>query len=154
MGAGTARNVLAESAWLKGTIRTRLPGLRQEVIASVEKIVVETSRALGGQARLELRTGYPRVANDPGLLELTRRIGRELFGPERIVESREPTMGADDFSYYLSEQGGVPGCMIRIGLGGEHPLHSSRFDFGHQALAPTLVLLRQVSLAVLAGEGC
>ena len=115
MGAGSARNVLAGSAWLRGTIRTRLPEVRRQVIDSVEKIVVQTSQALGGSARMELLTGYPRVRNYSRLLRLVRRIGCELFGPDQVVETREPTMGADDFSYYLSEQGGVPGCMIGLG---------------------------------------
>ncbi len=153
MGVGRARNVIADRAWLKGTIRTRHPEVRRKVIHAVEQIATRTAGALGGSATVDLQTGYPRVRNDPRLLALMRRLGRELFGPENVLESTDATMGADDFSYYLSEQGGVPGCLVRLGVETDQPLHTDGFDFGHRALEPGILLLANTCLAILRGEG-
>jgi len=152
MGAGQARNVIAGRAWLKGTIRTRDPEVRRQVIASVERVVRHTGAAAGCAVSFELQVGYPRVRNDPGLCDLVRRVGRAVLGADGVLEAKDATMGADDFSFYLSEQGGVPGCMIRLGVESDQPLHGDRFDFGVQALEPGILILANSCLAYLAGQ--
>ena len=152
MGAGRARNVIAAHAWLQGTIRTRDPDIRRRVIDAVERVVRHTAAAAGCGVTFDLLVGYPRVHNDPGLSDLVRRVGRALLGSQNVFEATDITMGADDFSFYLSEQGGVPGCMIRLGVESEQSLHSDSFDFGHQALEPGMLVLINACLACLAAE--
>ncbi|MBN2497628.1 MAG: amidohydrolase [Deltaproteobacteria bacterium] len=142
--AGRARNVIADRAVLGGTVRTRQPAVRQQVLAALERIAVSTARGLGGQARVELIDSYPRVCNDPALLALARRVGGELLGADRVGETAELTMGGDDFGFYLEEAGGVPGCTIRLGVETDQALHTGGFDFGHQALEPGVLLVYNV----------
>ena len=151
--AGQARNVIADKALLQGTLRSRDPQVRRRVITSVERITDRTAEALGCTARFVLQPGYPRLHNDPAMLELVERIGRRVLGPQQVLQATEATMGADDFSYYLSEQGGVPGCMIRLGVETEAALHTAEFDFGHRAIGPGLRLLAACCLELMAG-GC
>jgi amidohydrolase len=151
--AGRARNVIADEALLQGTLRSRDPQVRQRVIAAVERIAARTAEALGCTARFVLQPGYPRVHNDPALLELVERVGRRVLGPQQVLRATEATMGADDFSYYLSEQGGVPGCMIRLGVESEAALHTAEFDFGRRAIGPGLRLLAACCLELMAEGG-
>ncbi len=151
--AGQARNVIADQALLQGTLRSRDPKLRQRVIASVERITARTAEALGCSARFVLQPGYPRVHNDAALLELVERLGRRVLGPRQVLRATEVTMGADDFSFYLSEQGGVPGCMIRLGVETEAALHTAEFDFGQRAIGPGLRLLAACCLELMAEGG-
>ena len=153
ISGGQARNVIADRVFLQGTIRTRDPGVRKDVIASVERIAEQTARAMGGSATFELLVGYPRVNNHPALMNVFRRVGGRLLGNKAVLESSEATMGADDFSYYLPEQGGVPGCIVRLGIETDQPLHTEGFDFGHESLEPGILLLGNACLAVLRGEG-
>ena len=50
----------------------------------------------------------------PRSRELLRSVASELLGPENVVELSEPTMGAEDFAFYLEK---VPGAMCRLGTG-------------------------------------
>jgi amidohydrolase len=147
--AGNRGNVIPPEALLRGTIRTRDPQLRDRVIESVTRIAEGCAGALGGRARIEFKTGYPRVRNHPGLMDLVRRTGVDLLGPENVLDATRPTMGAEDFAFYLEEQGGVPGCLLRLGVQTDEPVHSAFFDFGHEALQTGILMMTNIAVQYL-----
>lgn len=147
--AGDSGNVIPPEALLRGTVRTRDPQIRDRVLESVTRIAKGCAEALGGQAQVEFKPGYPRVRNHPGLMELVRSVGIDLLGPENVLDAAEPTMGAEDFSFYLEEQGGVPGCMLRLGVQTDEPVHSAIFDFGHEALEPGILMMTNIAIRYL-----
>ena len=76
---------------------------------------------------------YPVNVNPAGPADFARSVIRETFGPSRLYEMPEPSMGGEDFAYYLQR---YPGVYVKIGLGEGHPpLHNSGFDFPDEALA-------------------
>lgn len=150
--AGSRGNIIPAEAELGGTVRTRDPRVRKQVIAAVERIVTGCARALGGRAELQLRQGYPRVCNHPALTGLVRKVGLELLGAGNVLDATEATMGAEDFAFYLEEQGGVPGCLFRLGVETEVFVHTPAFDFGHDALAPGILMAANIALQYLGGE--
>ena len=119
--AGTAANVIAESAKLEGTIRTTFPDTRDHIHAA--------------EVQLELTQGYPPVINTDGEVELVRDCVRGLYGPDALRTSPHPSMGSEDFSYYLQR---VPGAFFRFGARRPEwepiPLHSPRFDIDEAVL--------------------
>jgi hippurate hydrolase len=133
--AGTAPNVIAETARLEGSIRTTLPEVRDHLHQGIRRM----ARAVGElhNARLDVRIdpGYPPVVNTRREAELAWRAAAGVVGEGGMVRLEHPSMGGEDFSYYLQK---VPGCYLRFGARGEGreyvPLHSSSFDIDEAVL--------------------
>ncbi len=136
--AGTAHNVIPDTAELSGTVRALDPALRGRMPAILERVIAGVCAALRAEYTFEHTWGTPVTVNDPGVTDLVRAVGRDLLGPENVVELSEPTMGAEDFAYYLQK---VPGAMFRLGTGCPHLLHTPRYDFGDTPLAHGIALM-------------
>ena len=134
--AGTAPNVIAESARLEGTIRTTFPDTRDHIHRGIRRITEAMGELHDADIRLELTQGYPPVINTDAEVELVRECARGLYGPDALRSSPHPSMGSEDFSYYLQH---VPGAFFRFGARRPDwepvPLHSPRFDIDEAVLA-------------------
>jgi amidohydrolase len=149
--AGSRGNVIPEEAVLRGTIRTRDPQVQKKVVESVGRITQEIAGAFGAKVDVRIESGTPRVANAPRLMELVRQVGIDALGAGKVKDAEEATMGAEDFGCYLEEQGGVPGCLFRLGVETDESVHSARFDFGHQALEPGILMMSNLAIRYLSG---
>ena len=134
--AGTAVNIIPETAWLAGTARTLGDAARRQAQAGVERRLRGIAAAGGCELRLEWNEGYPATVNDPEMAAFVARVARDAVGPERYFDVAKPSMGGEDFSYYLEH---VPGCFFLVGVeppghAGYPPLHSDRYDFTDGAL--------------------
>ncbi len=133
--AGTAHNIIAEKAYLEGTLRTTDAETRRELL----KRIKDTVRAVAAQHRvktdLKVIEGYPPTVNSEDGFEIAMDTARELVGPRNVRVIPKPSMGGEDFAYYLHE---APGCFVRIGAAkkGAGLLlgHSPTFDFDEAAL--------------------
>ena len=135
VAAGTAPNVIAESAELEGTIRTTFPESRDHIHRGIRRMAEAMGELHEADIRLELQEGYPPVINTPGEVTLVRKCVRELYGPDALTTSPHASMGSEDFSYYLQH---VPGAFFRFGARRPDwepmPLHSPRFDIDEAVL--------------------
>lgn len=125
--AGTIRNVVAGSAVIEGTVRTfsdsSFERVRKGIIELGER---EERRCRGISVDVSFDEGYPPVVNDDAV---ARRLLDGDFGVEL---ASEPSMIADDFSFYLQR---VPGCYLFLGTGRPGcDLHSDVFDFDERVL--------------------
>lgn len=133
---GGAPNAISETASLSGTLRTTEPASRETALDMMHR-VARTAESLHG-VRFDLRfDAYtPAVVNDSKLIHSIRRAAEGLNAVEHIVEISLPSMGAEDFAFYLDA---LPGAMFRLGTCGgadsAHALHSSRFDIDERAIA-------------------
>ncbi|MDQ6684409.1 MAG: M20 family metallopeptidase, partial [Pseudomonadota bacterium] len=111
--AGEATNVVPDSCELQGTVRT----FTLEVLDLIEKRMLEvaehTAAAFGVTCEFKFKRNYPPTINHPTETEFLRKVMGEMVGAANVIEF-EPTMGAEDFSYYLLEK---PGCYFLIGNG-------------------------------------
>jgi amidohydrolase len=149
--AGSLSNVIPERATIKGTIRaTEMPVLRQ-IRKAVEKRARSVARTMRGSVEFEDEEIYPPVHNDVKLLELVRTVGTDLLGRRNVRDSREQSMGAEDFAFYLPPQGGVPGVIFSLGVECDAYIHNPHFDFGSKALEPGILMMANLALAVLGG---
>ena len=146
--AGTATNIIPQTARLEGTVRT----LRAEttILAKerVFEIVENTSKAFGCTAEIDWQDGYPVTFNDFGLTDTFFEIARSTLGTPRVQELSEPTMGGEDFSFYGQH---VPACFFMLGLKPagvtQMPsLHQPDFDFNDDALATGIEMFVNLAL--------
>ena len=152
--AGSAPNIIAEDAVLEGTIRTTRHEARQQIVDGLHRM----ANALGHQHNAEIAVTMgewsPPVVNTDRETEIARRAAQRVVGAESVVEQDYPSMGAEDFSYYLRE---IPGCYARIGTRGADgeyiPLHSPLFDVDENALKVGACFFENVAHEAIARLG-
>lgn len=133
--AGSAFNVIAESAALKGTVRYFSPALGEQLPLMFERIVSGTTQSLGATYSLKYEKLTPPTINDPAMAEFIREVASEVVGSENVIMNAR-TMGGEDMSFFLNE---VPGCFFFVGSRNEqrnliYPHHSPKFDFDEAAM--------------------
>ena len=132
--AGTAANVIADEAVLEGTIRSTWPPSRERVHVGMERIARGIADLHGAQIEVSISEGYPPVINTPREVRIASAAARAVVGETGAVSMDYPSMGSEDFSYYLQK---IPGCYVRFGArwGEEYiPLHSPAFDIDEEVL--------------------
>jgi hippurate hydrolase len=153
--AGTTNNIIPESVFLFGTIRTVSEGSRAEVRAGVKRVAEGIAAAHDATAEVDLEPGYPVTINDPAFTAFVEDTARTLIGDERVVQLASPIMGAEDFSYVLQQ---VPGAMAFLGArpaGVDEATapqnHSNLVVFDEAALPVGVALYAAVAIRHLAG---
>jgi hippurate hydrolase len=151
VAAGSAANVIAETATLKGTIRTTRPEVRQHLIEGLQRIAAAVGSLHNATVNVFIRPGYPPVVNTALETQIADRAVRKILGDQGIATMDHPSMGGEDFAFYLQE---IPGCYVRFGAcpAGEAPipLHSPSFDFDEAALNVGAAFLAQVAHEAIA----
>ena len=151
--AGSTDNVIPDTAYLQGTIRTLSPERRADVVASVRRVATHVATAHDMEIDFVHAQGYPVTANAPAVADRVLAVAGELVGPERSVVAAEPLMGAEDFSYVLQR---VPGAMAFLGAcpPGADPAsvagnHSNLVVFDEDALPAGTALYAAMALDAL-----
>jgi len=154
--AGTTHNIIPETAFLQGTIRTTSETNRAAVHADVRRVVEGVCAAHGVAAELAVTAGFPVTVNDPDFTEFAAGVAREVVGADCVFRMADPIMGAEDFSYVLQR---VPGAMFFVGAldPAEDPAtapqnHSNRVRHHEPAMAVGAALHAGVALRHLAGD--
>jgi amidohydrolase len=154
--AGTTNNIIPESVFLFGTIRTVSEETRAEVRAGVRRVAEGIAAAHGATAEVDLEPGYPVTINDPAFAAFVSDTARTLIGENRVHELKAPVMGAEDFSYVLQQ---VPGAMAFLGArpAGEDPAtapqnHSNLVVFDEAAMPVAIALYAAVAIRHLAAR--
>jgi amidohydrolase len=135
VAAGTAANVIADEALLEGTIRTTAPAARVRVHRGIRRMAEAAGALHNARVGVELVEGNPPVVNTGREAEICRRAAEALVGPRCVVEQEHPSMGSEDFAFYVHD---VPGCYVRFGACAEGqsyvPLHSPAFTVDERSL--------------------
>lgn len=148
--AGTTFNVIPNSAYLAGTVRTFDAELRRTVPAQMERLVAGITSAFGATYDFSYEHGYRPVVNDPALTARLCAVVRRTFAEQTLVELR-PTMGGEDFSAYQQK---APGVFAFVGAGNVadgivHPHHHPKFQIDERSLAIGLRYLTAAALDLL-----
>jgi metal-dependent amidase/aminoacylase/carboxypeptidase family protein len=131
-----------ESCELQGTVRTFTLEVLDLIERRMRQIAQATCQAFEASCDFDFRRNYPPTVNHVAETEFARRLLNEMVG-DANVRPFLPTMGAEDFSFFLLEK---PGCYFVIGNGdGRHRdaghgggpcmLHNASYDF-NDALIP------------------
>ena len=133
---GEATNVVPESCVLEGTVRTFSTDVLDMIERRMKTVSEATCAAFEANCDFEFSRNYPPTINHDAETAFARAVMAEVVGTENVLEF-EPTMGAEDFSYFLQQK---PGCYFVIGNGdGTHRegghgmgpcmLHNPSYDF-------------------------
>jgi amidohydrolase len=110
--AGTADNIIPDSATFLATARSYSPDARNRLRELVPQLAREIGAAHGLEVDAEYRTEYPVTINDAGEAAFARTTATELFGEQRAELADNPITGAEDFSFVLEQ---VPGSFLMLG---------------------------------------
>ena len=139
---GEATNVVPDACEIQGTVRTFTLEVLDLIEQRMRDISQHTCAAFGVGCEFEFSRNYPPTINHADETAFARGVMTELVGADNVLEF-EPTMGAEDFAYYLQA---IPGAYFVMGNGdGDHRqsghglgpcmLHNPNYDF-NDALIP------------------
>ena len=126
---GRASNILCDRVTLTGTLRTANRELRDKMLARIRSIARGVSEGMGQTANVSLSEGYAALVNDESHAERVLSAARRLLGAENVFVKAAPSMGGEDFSYFLEK---APGAFFHLGCSPDRdhltaPLHSEEF---------------------------
>ncbi|VVE40629.1 M20 aminoacylase family protein [Pandoraea fibrosis] len=142
MQAGEAINVIPNTATLAGTVRTFSLDVLDLVETRMREFCEATAAAYGCSVEFSFLRNYPPTVNTAAETQFAVNVMQEIVGRDHVVSPIDPTMGAEDFSFFLLER---PGCYAYIGNGtGDHRahghglgpcmLHNTSYDFNDDVL--------------------
>lgn len=154
--AGTAFNIIPGSASYKGTVRSLREAERGLAKDGLERLARGLGLAYGLEADFTWKDGYTALVNDDDAVEACLKASRSLLGDRAVKELSIPSMGGEDFAYYL---GLAPGCFWFMNTqaperGLRYPNHHPRFDLDEgllgRAAALHLTLAEALALHIAA----
>jgi amidohydrolase len=154
--AGVRNNIIPDSAYLNGTIRTLDPGIRRQVIQRLVTTATRVAEASGATAEVKVDSGYPVNVSDT---TLTRRMLPTLqwaAGAKNVYEMGV-NLASEDFSYFAQR---APGMFVNLGVvpAGQDPAkaasnHSPLFFADEQALPVGVRTMAALAVDYLAASG-
>jgi hippurate hydrolase len=138
---GEAINVVPDSAEIRGTVRTFSIETLDLIETRMREVAHGLAATFGATCDFEFTRVYPPTVNHAAETEFVRKTLAKVVGEAHVVPF-EPTMGAEDFSFFLQEK---PGCYFTFGNGdGTHRegghglgpcmLHNPSYDFNDELI--------------------
>lgn len=130
--AGSAENIIADTAFISGTVRTFNTKVQDMVRARMQAIVEGQAAAFGVSATLNYEVGYPATINNAEKTAFALDVARDVVGEAQVDGNTTPIMAAEDFSYMLEAR---PGSYLFLGQGEGAMVHHPDYDF-NDTVAP------------------
>ncbi len=128
----SAFNVIPQTVYLGGTVRTLDPDVRDLVQRRFEKIVTATAEAYDCTAEINYERGYPVTINSEENTVFAADVARSVAGAAAVDDNTPPIMAGEDFSYMLEAR---PGAYIFLGNGEEGAMvHHPEYVFNDDAI--------------------
>ena len=126
---GDVSNVIPETAYINGTVRTLEAGLNDWVTGEMERVISHTAAAYGATAKLNYEKGYPVTVNHPDATAFAVAVAGEISGAANVNDTAKASLGAEDFAYMLEE---CKGAYVFLGQGDTAGLHHPEYDFNDE----------------------
>ncbi len=127
--SGSADNIIPETAFVGGTVRTFEKSVQEMVMKRLPEIISGVAAAYNVEAQLKYNDGYPATVNDPDKVKLAIGVAAEISGKDAVDGDFGREMGAEDFSYMLEKR---PGAYLFLGQGDGAGLHHPLYDFNDE----------------------
>jgi amidohydrolase len=144
--AGTARNIIAGTATLKGIVRTMEAGLSEKIEQAMRRMLEGIKTGMRVDYTLDWKRVAPALRNHKPTLSRLLQSARETLGAENVIELGEASMGSEDFAWFAER---VPAAHLRIGSkidGLDTAIHRANYDCNDLAIP---VGVRVMTRAVL-----
>jgi len=132
---GGASNVIPQKVEMSGMIRSLGRDVRSYAVAKVAQLAESVGAMTGTTIHVDFGVHIPGVENDVELTEVIANVARGLLGADRVQRIARPSMGGEDFAFYLEH---APGVMFRLGAAHSNApafgLHTPLFDVDERCL--------------------
>ena len=151
---GRAPNIICDRVTLTGTLRTANADIRAMMKRRISEVAQGVAQAMGCGADVAIRPGYNALVNDANEAARIHRVGARLFGDKHMLEKAEPSMGAEDFSFFNDA---APGAFFHIGCVPEEEmpapaLHSAQFHLDERCLAVGMAMHIALALDAMGAQ--
>ena len=127
--SGSADNVIPDTAYVGGTIRTFVPEVQDLIHRRIREITAGQAASYNVDAKVEIEVGYPATVNNAEKVDFAAEVAREVSGEAAVDPNTGMEMGAEDFSYMLNAR---PGAYFFLGQGEGAGLHNPNYDFNDE----------------------
>ncbi|MEV0644308.1 M20 family metallopeptidase [Phytomonospora sp. NPDC050363] len=147
--AGTRRNIIPDEAVFEATVRTFSAEAGKQVREHAVRICEGIAESHGLRSEVRFEDEYPATINDGDEHLFVAETVRDVFGPERFSELKDPMMGSEDFSRILER---VPGAYVFLGACRDEEFatapsnHSPRAAFDDGVVADGAALLAELAM--------
>lgn len=132
---GEANNIIADSAEIKGTVRTLHGDVQQLIETKLQTMSQSIAHAFDATVEVDYMKGYPSIQNSPKEVDRVKETLLNTFSKDE-VSHLDGSMGGEDFAYFLQKK---PGAFLRVGAKAKdvavaYPHHHPKFDIDEQSL--------------------
>ena len=92
---------------MTGTLRTTDPAVREKIIDAMTRQVSCTCQAMGGSGEVVIVPGYAALINSDEIVDVLVETAEEVLGSQHIHPKKFPSLGVEDFSFFLEKAKGV-----------------------------------------------
>ncbi|MBN2602472.1 MAG: amidohydrolase [Candidatus Marinimicrobia bacterium] len=137
---GQYHNIIPSEVSLTGTLRNFDNDVLNVLLKSIREFSANFATLYKCQINLDIPNSTPAIVNDPAMYSDLVRFCKDNGYDERLIEMEKPSMGADDFAYYLRN---VPGLYFQVGTEGSGSSHSSDFILNDDLIEPAVDFIAQ-----------
>lgn len=136
ISGGVKDNVIADEVKISGTLRALDDETREFTKDRISKIVSNVAMAFGGEGNTVFYDGYQALINDDEVVDVIKDNAEKLLGKENVEFKEFPSLGAEDFSYFIDA---AKGAFFHLGCGNSEkgitsPIHTEYFDIDEECL--------------------
>lgn len=154
INGGTKNNIITGEVIISGTLRTLTPETRIYTKNRIKEIVESTAKAHGARGTVDFEEGYPSLINDDGVVKLLKEIGEDTLGKDNVKIKELPSMGADDFAFFLEK---LKGAYYYLGSGNREKgwtasIHNEDFMVDEECIKVGVLMQMKTMMRLLEGE--
>ncbi|QUJ77548.1 amidohydrolase [Sulfitobacter albidus] len=123
---GTIDNVIPDTAYINGTVRTFSKEVQAMVMRRMQQIATNVAAGYDLEAELVYDMGYPPTVNHPDQTDFAVEVARDVVGEAAVMPDMPAIMGAEDFGYMLEAR---PGAYLMLGQGEGPSVHNTKYNF-------------------------
>ena len=133
---GDANNIIPDTVYVSGTVRTFDSVLRKQIPVEMEQSVKRICDLAGADYDFQFHFRYPPLINHDTMAEILATSAAQTLGSEHVIIGGEPSMAGEDFAYFSEK---VPSVFFYLGSGNKKsgidmPLHSTNFKIDESCL--------------------
>lgn len=150
LNAGTARNIIPQTATMTGSLRCQREESRQFVLDGIDKLLKALCEYSGATYKLATRHGLPVLVTNDDKTAQVEVFAQEIAGFDKTIRLKHSNMGSEDFAY-LAER--IPATFSWLGVRNEakgftHMMHNPKFDMDESALPIGCALLCKIAITI------
>jgi len=127
--SGSANNIIPETAFVNGTVRSFDKGVQQMVRQRIKSICNGIADSYGVKVSLDYHVDYPATINNPAKVEVAVKVAEDVVGAGNVIPDQPAEMGAEDFSFMLEHR---PGAYLFLGQGDGAGVHHPAYNFNDE----------------------